>query len=67
MADRIIRIYQSPKIVGFSISMIYNMLNPASHYHDPTFPKPLKLGARAKGFRHSDLEAWVASRKPADL
>ena len=27
------------------------------------FPAPVKLGARAVGWRRSDVEAWLASRK----
>ena len=65
MADRIVRVYQAPEITGFSISMIYNLLNPNSRYHDPTFPKPVKLGVRAKGFRLSELQEWVRSREEA--
>lgn len=26
------------------------------------FPEPVKLGAKATGFRRSDVEAWLASR-----
>jgi len=27
------------------------------------FPAPVKLGARAVGWRRSDVEAWLASRE----
>ena len=27
-----------------------------------TFPKPVKLGARAVAWRESDIEAWLATR-----
>lgn len=27
------------------------------------FPAPVKLGARAVGWRRSEVEAWLASRK----
>lgn len=27
------------------------------------FPSPIKLGARAVGWRRSDVEAWLASRE----
>lgn len=29
------------------------------------FPAPVRLGARAVGWRRSDVEAWLASRKTA--
>lgn len=66
MADRIVRVYQAPEVIGFSVSTIYNLLNPSSQYFDPSFPKPVKIGSRAKGFRLSELEAWIASRDMAD-
>ena len=28
-------------------------------HHDPEFPKPVKLGQRAVGWRESDLVAWM--------
>ncbi|MES1192437.1 MAG: AlpA family transcriptional regulator [Steroidobacter sp.] len=29
------------------------------------FPKPIKLGKRAVGWKESDIEAWIASRPDA--
>ena len=29
------------------------------------FPAPVRLGARAVGWKRSDVEAWVASRQKA--
>lgn len=63
MSEKIVRISKSPDFVGYSVSHIYNLLDPNSQYFDPTFPKPVKIGARARGFRLSELEAWVVSRK----
>jgi prophage regulatory protein len=31
-----------------------------------TFPKPLKIGARASAWRASQVAAWIASRVAAD-
>ena len=28
------------------------------------FPKPVKLGARAVGWKESQIESWLASREP---
>jgi len=33
---------------------------------DNQFPKPLKLGARAVGWRESDVLAWIDSLMPAE-
>lgn len=30
---------------------------------DPTFPKPLLLTERARGFRRTDLDAWLESKR----
>lgn len=30
---------------------------------DPTFPKPVKLGARAVGWISSEVDEWLLSRK----
>lgn len=32
---------------------------------DPTFPRPVRLGIRAIGFRRSDLIAWLETRQAA--
>ena len=29
------------------------------------FPKPIRMGPRAVGYRRADLDAWLASREPA--
>ena len=46
-------------ICGLSRSTIYEMIGRGE------FPAPVKLGARAVGWRRSDIEAWLASRRPA--
>ena len=55
-------IYRLPSVVaacGLSRSTIYEMIGRGE------FPAPVKLGARAVGWRRSDIEAWLASRRPA--
>lgn len=44
---------------GLSRSSIYAMTAAG------TFPKPVKLGARAVGWRESDLAAWLEAREGA--
>lgn len=31
-------------------------------YTDPTFPKPIKIGARAVAWVQSEVDAWIAQR-----
>ncbi|WP_256737840.1 helix-turn-helix transcriptional regulator [Paraburkholderia fungorum] len=41
---------------------MYDYLNPKSPRHDPTFPKPVKLGASAVGWIDHEVTAWLESR-----
>ena len=55
-------IYRLPEVVaicGISRSTIYEMIR------RDEFPRPVQLGARAVGWRRSDIEAWLASRPAA--
>jgi len=62
MFDKIIRRPEVEDCTGLSRSTIYSMMDPKSPYHDPTFPKPVKLGKRAVGWSQSAIVAWVGSR-----
>ena len=44
---------------GISRTTIYNMMNPESDYYDPTFPLPLRIGARSVAWRADELESWM--------
>lgn len=57
--DRILRRPEVEEITGFSRSSLYAAIA------DGHFPKPVKLTARAVGWKQSDIEAWFASRKQA--
>jgi prophage regulatory protein len=61
----ILRRKQVEARTGLSRSAIYGKLrrNPKrpSEY-DPTFPRPVSLGARAVGWIESELEAWLAAQ-----
>lgn len=58
----VIRRKQLEKKIGLSRSAIYDRLNPKSPNFDPSFPKPIPLGARAIGFIESEADAWLAAR-----
>ena len=52
-------IYRLPAVVTaccISRSTIYEVIRRGD------FPAPVKLGARAVGWRRSDIEAWLESR-----
>jgi prophage regulatory protein len=50
---------------GDGRSTIYNKNNPASKYYDPTYPKPIRLGAKSVGWIESEIDAWIESRAAA--
>ena len=44
------------RITGLSRSTLYSMIANGS------FPKPIKLGKRAVGWREADIATWLESR-----
>lgn len=59
MGASILRRPQVQQVVGLSRSTIYAKVAEGS------FPRPIKLGKRAVGWRESDIDAWLASRPVA--
>jgi prophage regulatory protein len=53
MSSKILRLPAVMELTGLSRSSIY--LRVAQN----TFPKQVSLGARAVGWRESDIEAWI--------
>lgn len=62
--DTNLREKQVIAVTGLGRSSIWAFGNPKSRYYDPTFPKPVKLGIRAVGWKASEVFLWVASRMP---
>ena len=56
----VVRIKDVSIMVGLSVPAIHH------RYRSGDFPKPIKLGERAIGWRVADLEAWVAARERLD-
>jgi prophage regulatory protein len=59
MSYRVMRRAEVEKAVGLSRSTIYDLMSRGQ------FPKPIKLGERAVGWRESDVEKWLAEREVA--
>lgn len=55
-ADRILRKPEVSDRVGLSTTAIYLMERRGD------FPKRFRIGARAVGWRESEIEAWISSR-----
>lgn len=53
MVPKILRRTQIEQMLGISRSSIYQMMA------DGEFPRPLKLGRRAVGWRSDDIETWL--------
>jgi prophage regulatory protein len=58
-SDRILRMRELPGHVGIKKSLIYELIKKGD------FPRAVKLGERARGWRQSDIVAWVAKRRAA--
>lgn len=52
----VVRLPAVLSLVGLSRSTVYSLIK------NNAFPKPVKLSARAVGWRQPDIEAWLQSR-----
>lgn len=55
-------IWRKPRVlaaIGMGNTWLYQSIA------DEQFPRPVRLGARAVGWRRADVETWLASREPA--
>lgn len=61
----ILRRTQVEARTGLSRSTIYSRLKPNPKRpgdFDPTFPKPVQLGAKSVGWVESEVEAWLSAQ-----
>lgn len=59
----ILRRKQVEARTGLSRSTIYSRINGTRPgEHDPTFPKPISLGAKAVGWIESEVDAWITAQ-----
>ena len=54
----IVRRPEVERMTGLSRASIYRLMAAGE------FPTPIRIGARAIGWRVGDIEAWLASRAP---
>ncbi len=54
--DRILRRKELEQFIGLSRSSIYEAMAQGE------FPKPIRIGKRAVGWRQSTIDAWLAER-----
>ena len=55
-----LRLPDVQRVLGIGRSTVYNNLAA-----DPTFPRPVKLGKRAVGWRRTEIEAWAEQLQPS--
>lgn len=55
MTDRILRRAETCHRCGFSVPGLYKAMR------EGRFPKPVRIGPRAVGWRESDIQAWMDS------
>ena len=58
----VLRMHDVSEKIGLRRSALYNKLNSRSSGFDPSFPRPIRISARAVGWLDSEVDAWVASR-----
>ena len=56
MHSQILRRKDVEAVIGLSRSTIYKLMN------EETFPKAIRLGQRAVGWRLSDINNWIDER-----
>lgn len=59
MAEQILRFQGVAERVGLGRTYIYELIRCG------TFPQPVALGKRARGWRASEIEAWIEARQRA--
>lgn len=55
-SDRILRPADAARKLSLGKTSFYELAK-----HDPTFPRAIVLGSRARGYSENELDAWVAS------
>ena len=63
--DRLLRIPETSARTGLPRTCIYEKLDPDCRYHDPTFPRPVRIGPRVIAFSEQEIAAWIEARKAA--
>lgn len=63
---RIARMAETCRVVGLSPSSVRNRLQKGGRWHDPNFPKPIRLGSGqrcAVGWRVDELLAYLEGQR----
>lgn len=58
--DRLLRLPAVQDATGLSRSMLYDLMA------NNDFPRPVRLGLRAVGWRESDITRWIDTRQKTE-
>ena len=61
MNDRILRVREVVDLVGMHRSTLYKMMGRGE------FPRPLRIGPNSRGWRQSDIDAWLANLEEVEI
>jgi prophage regulatory protein len=60
--SKVLRLPEVSERIGLSRTAIYDRINARCKRYDPTFPKPISLGARAVGWFEHQIDGWLQAR-----
>ena len=60
--NQIINIKEVIQFTSISRAKIYEMINVDSKYHDPTFPKPVRLSESRIGWVALEVHQWIEEK-----
>ena len=60
--NQIINIKEVIQFTSISRAKIYEMINVDSKYHDPTFPKPVRLSESRIGWVALEAHQWIEEK-----
>lgn len=60
--NQLISIKQVVEFVGVGRSTIYEMMDENSPYHDPTFPKKVKITQNRIGWSAWEINQWIENK-----
>lgn len=61
MQTALLRLPAVVSLIGYQRSTIYQLIK------NGTFPRPVKLGARASAWKSQEIQAWIDSRQRAEM